>query len=70
MRSSSRAFRRRTRPADHDDLYDGIEEGANILPGRGLGSYKVLTEALVEGMRIVARISAAASCSCWKCAAP
>jgi len=41
----------------HDDLYDGlkeeIEEGVNILLGRGWEAYKVLTEALVEGMRIV-----------------
>ncbi len=41
----------------HEDLYDGlaeeIEEGTNILLGRGWEPYKVLTEALVEGMRIV-----------------
>ncbi len=41
----------------HDDLYDGladeIVEGVNILLGRGWAPYKVLTEALVEGMRIV-----------------
>jgi len=41
----------------HEDLYDGlaeeIEEGVNILLGRGWTPYKVLTEALVEGMRIV-----------------
>ncbi len=41
----------------HDDLYDGlkeeIEQGVNILLGRGWTPYKVLTEALVEGMRIV-----------------
>ena len=41
----------------HEDLYDGlaeeIEEGTNILLGRGWAPYKVLTEALVEGMRIV-----------------
>ena len=41
----------------HDDLYDGlkeeIEEGTNILLERGWEPYKVLTEALVEGMRIV-----------------
>jgi methanogenic corrinoid protein MtbC1 len=41
----------------HDDLYDGlkeeVEEGTNILLGRGWAPYKVLTEALVEGMRIV-----------------
>jgi len=41
----------------HDDLYDGlkeeIEEGTNILLGRGWTPYEVLTKALVEGMRIV-----------------
>ena len=41
----------------HDDLYDGlkpeIEEGVRILLGRNWTPYKVLTEALVEGMRIV-----------------
>jgi 5-methyltetrahydrofolate--homocysteine methyltransferase len=41
----------------HDDLYDGlkeeVEEGVNILLGRGWAPYKVLTEGLVEGMRIV-----------------
>ncbi|MBN9070165.1 MAG: B12-binding domain-containing protein [Rhizobiales bacterium] len=41
----------------HDDLYDGlkeeIEEGTNILLERGWVPYTVLTEALVEGMRIV-----------------
>ncbi len=41
----------------HDDLYDGlkeeIEEGVHILLGRGWSPYRVLTEALVEGMRIV-----------------
>jgi methylmalonyl-CoA mutase cobalamin-binding domain/chain len=41
----------------HDDLYDGlkeeIEEGTNILLGRGWAPSKVLEEALVEGMRIV-----------------
>ena len=41
----------------HDDLYDGlkeeVEEGTNILLERGWAPYKVLTEALVEGMRIV-----------------
>ncbi|MEH6545178.1 MAG: B12-binding domain-containing protein [Sneathiella sp.] len=41
----------------HDDLYDGLAdevcEGVNILLGRGWVPYKVLTEALVEGMRIV-----------------
>jgi methylmalonyl-CoA mutase cobalamin-binding domain/chain len=41
----------------HDDLYDGLKEeiiqGTNILLGRGWAPYKVLTIALVEGMRIV-----------------
>ena len=41
----------------HEDLYDGlaeeITEAVNILLGRGWTPYKVLTEALVEGMRIV-----------------
>jgi 5-methyltetrahydrofolate--homocysteine methyltransferase len=41
----------------HDDLYDGmkeeIEEGTNILLGRGWSPKRVLDEALVEGMRIV-----------------
>ena len=41
----------------HDDLYDGlkeeIEEGTRILLDRGWMPYTVLTEALVEGMRIV-----------------
>ncbi|HIP79939.1 MAG TPA: cobalamin-binding protein [Kiloniellaceae bacterium] len=41
----------------HDDLYDGlkeeIEESVHILLGRGWEPYRVLTEALVEGMRIV-----------------
>ena len=41
----------------HDDLYDGlkeeIEEGTTILLERGWTPYAVLTEALVEGMRIV-----------------
>ncbi|WP_212525730.1 B12-binding domain-containing protein [Actibacterium sp. MT2.3-13A] len=41
----------------HDDLYDGlkeeIEEGVEILLGRGWTPYKVLTEALVGGMTIV-----------------
>lgn len=40
-----------------DDLYDGladeITEGTNILLERGWEPYRVLTEALVEGMRIV-----------------
>ena len=41
----------------HDDLYDGlkeeIEEGVNILLGRNWAPYRVLTEALVGGMKIV-----------------
>jgi methylmalonyl-CoA mutase cobalamin-binding domain/chain len=41
----------------HQDLYDGlkeeIEEGVQILLDRGWTPYKVLTEALVQGMRIV-----------------
>ncbi|MFO1170193.1 MAG: B12-binding domain-containing protein [Hyphomicrobiaceae bacterium] len=41
----------------HDDLYDGlkeeIEQGVHILLERGWTPYKVLTDALVEGMRIV-----------------
>ncbi len=41
----------------HDDLYDGlkeeIEDGVHILLDRGWEPYRVLTEALVEGMRIV-----------------
>ncbi len=41
----------------HDDLYDGLKEeiveAVNILLERGWAPYKVLTEALVEGMRIV-----------------
>jgi 5-methyltetrahydrofolate--homocysteine methyltransferase len=40
-----------------DDLYDGlreeIEEGVNILIGRGWAPYDVLTKALVGGMTIV-----------------
>ncbi len=40
-----------------DDLYDGLAdeiiEGVNILLGRGWAPYRVLTESLVEGMRIV-----------------
>lgn len=44
-------------PQMHDDLYDGmaeeITEGVNILLERGWTPYKVLTEGLVEGMRIV-----------------
>jgi 5-methyltetrahydrofolate--homocysteine methyltransferase len=41
----------------HDDLYDGlkeeIEEGVNILLERGWAPYRILTEALVGGMKIV-----------------
>src|ERR687897_1209687 len=41
----------------HDDLYDGLKEeievAVHILLDRGWPPYKVLTEALVEGMRIV-----------------
>ena len=41
----------------HDDLYDGLKEeveaAVHILLGRGWTPYKVLTEGLVEGMRIV-----------------
>jgi methylmalonyl-CoA mutase cobalamin-binding domain/chain len=41
----------------HNDLYDGlkeeVEEGTRILLQRGWTPYRVLTEALVEGMRIV-----------------
>jgi methylmalonyl-CoA mutase cobalamin-binding domain/chain len=41
----------------HDDLYDGlkeeIEEAVHILLKRGWAPYDVLTQALVEGMRIV-----------------
>ena len=41
----------------HDDLYDGLKdevvEGVEILLERKWAPYKVLTEALVEGMRIV-----------------
>ncbi len=41
----------------HDDLYDGLKEeiteGTNILLARGWTPYEILTEALVEGMRIV-----------------
>jgi 5-methyltetrahydrofolate--homocysteine methyltransferase len=40
-----------------DDLYDGladeITDATNILLERGWAPYKILTEALVEGMRIV-----------------
>ncbi len=41
----------------HDDLYDGlkeeIEDAVNILLERGWQPYDILTQALVEGMRIV-----------------
>jgi methylmalonyl-CoA mutase cobalamin-binding domain/chain len=41
----------------HDDLYDGLKDeivqGTTILLDRGWGADKVLSEALVEGMRIV-----------------
>jgi 5-methyltetrahydrofolate--homocysteine methyltransferase len=41
----------------HDDLYDGLKDeivdGVHILLERGWEPYRVLTEALVEGMRIV-----------------
>lgn len=41
----------------HDDLYDGLKdevaEGTNILIARGWVPYDVLTQALVEGMRVV-----------------
>ncbi len=44
-------------PQMHDDLYDGladeIVEGVEIFLGRGWTPYRVLTEALVAGMRIV-----------------
>ena len=43
----------------HDDLYDGlkeeIEEGVNVLLGRGWAPYDVLTQALVGGMTIVGK---------------
>jgi corrinoid protein of di/trimethylamine methyltransferase len=41
----------------HEDLYDGLKdeivEGVTLLLGRGWAPYKVLTEALVAGMKIV-----------------
>ncbi len=41
----------------HEDLYDGlaeeVTEGVELLLARGWAPYKTLTEALVEGMRIV-----------------
>ncbi|MDH3793207.1 MAG: B12-binding domain-containing protein, partial [Rhodospirillales bacterium] len=40
-----------------DDLYDGLKEeiveGVNIFLERGWTPYRILTEVLVEGMRIV-----------------
>jgi methylmalonyl-CoA mutase cobalamin-binding domain/chain len=44
-------------PQMHDDLYDGLKdevvEGVGILLARGWTPYRVLTEALVAGMKIV-----------------
>ncbi len=44
-------------PQMHDDLYDGmkeeVQEGVNILLERGWAPYRVLTEALVAGMKVV-----------------
>jgi methylmalonyl-CoA mutase cobalamin-binding domain/chain len=44
-------------PQMHDDLYDGLKdevvEGVNILLERGWAPYRVLTEALVGGMKVV-----------------
>jgi methylmalonyl-CoA mutase cobalamin-binding domain/chain len=44
-------------PQMHDDLYDGLKEeiveATQILLDRGWAPYDVLTQALVEGMRIV-----------------
>ena len=41
----------------HDDLYDGLKdevvEGVRVLLDRGWAPYRVLTEALVAGMKIV-----------------
>jgi len=41
----------------HDDLYDGLKdeivEGVRILLARGWTPYRVLTESLVDGMKIV-----------------
>ena len=58
----------------HDDLYDGLKEeveiAVHILLGRGWAPYKVLTEALVEGMRISALISVMAFCSFRKFCSP
>jgi len=55
----------------YDDLYDGlkeeIEEGVNILLGRGWQPYDVLTKALVKACASSALIFATASCSCPRC---
>ncbi|PWE34261.1 cobalamin-binding protein [Maritimibacter sp. 55A14] len=44
-------------PQMHDDLYDGlkdeVEDGVYILLERGWAPYRILTEALVGGMKIV-----------------
>ena len=44
-------------PQMHDDLYDGlkeeIEESVRILLDRGWEPYRILTEALVAGMKVV-----------------
>ena len=44
-------------PQMHNDLYDGLKEeietAVHILIGRGWTPYDILTQALVEGMRIV-----------------
>ena len=44
-------------PQMHDDLYDGLKEeiveGVEILLERGWTPYRVLTEALVAGMKVV-----------------
>ena len=43
-----------------DDLYDGlrepIEEGTNLLLGRGWSAERVLNDALVAGMKIVGNV--------------
>ena len=58
----------------HDDLYNGlkaeVEEATHIFLERGWSAEKVLNDALVEGMRIVASTSATASCSFPKCCWP
>ena len=58
----------------HDDLYDGLKEevteGVNILLERRWAPYKVLTEALVEGMRIVGIDFREAFCSSPRCFSP